>query len=176
MYSVNHLWKIWSYLRVYSVSYLKEIDGCVQRVYNLSVAWGWLTLSTVGGWSLSVMCGMLAVVCMGCELCYSLETCWWFSAEFALSQLFVVGWRLSAWVTWTVSFPLCIYAVVCRVCTLSDTWGRLADFCMGCVNSVSYLRQDSCFLHGVCTLAINYGALAVVSSRVCNLTVTWGRL
>jgi hypothetical protein len=144
-----------------SVSYLWEVGGCLHGV---------------------------------CELYHSLEACWWLSAQYVPHQLFVGGWWLSAWVMWTASFPLGRYAVVCRSCTLLLTLRKVGGFMhgvcelyqlleagwwlsvVGCVYSVSYLRQDCCCLHGVCTLSIKYGALAVVCSRVCNLTVTWGRL
>ena len=86
--------------------------------------------------------------------------------------------------------------VVCWVCTLSVTWGRLAavckeagytlsailgrlaDVCGVFLNSVSYFRKVGGCLHGMCNLLVIWGRLPVICGRcvICQVLQTGVRM
>ena len=142
---------------VYSVSYLRQIDCCLQGVCVLCVTWGRLT---------GVYNGVLR---------QSLVINWWVSFGGVLRQSIQAGWQLSVSYMWQVGGYLPAtwgrIAVICQlheagerlsvsymrqdsVC-LSVKWGRTSVFCRECVYSVCNLKRD-----GGC-LSVTWGWLAV---------------
>ena len=158
-------------LEVFSVSYCRQIDGCLQR-YTLSVIWGWLAVICRGVYSVSYL-RLDGGFLHGDVLCQLFEAGWRLYAGGVLCQLLEAGWRLSAGGC-TLSITLDSMAVVLWdvLCQLLQVGWRLS---VGCVYSVSYMSRIGVYLQGVYTDSYLKRVVSCLQ-RMCNLSVTCGRL
>ena len=102
---------------VYSVSYMRQVGGCMQGVYNPLVIWGGL-----------------AAVCSGGIICQVLTPRGWLSAGCALCYFYGAHWRLSAASVHSLSY-IRQYGGCLLWCNLSLTLDRLEVVFRGCVIS-----------------------------------------
>ena len=144
-------------LELFSVSHLRQIDGCLQGYVN-TVVYLMLVGSCLLVCTLSVTWGRLMDVCGVC----------------VISSLFEAAWRClqgvcNLLVIWGRLVVFCTGCIICQI-LVTRGW-----FSAGCVYSVTYMRQICDCLQGVCTLSVTWGSIGGCLLW-CTLSLTWGRL